>query len=244
MKARINAQLVQNASKRLVLEENNVLQREVDKQGGVMLEFAYNQLEHAYLETIERLSRAAEYRDDETGLHVKRVGKISAIIADKLGLAQEVIYAIEHAAPLHDIGKIGIPEAILLKPGKLNLDEWAVMKTHCVIGKKILQNSSSNIINMAEIIAYTHHERFDGTGYPLGLSADQIPMVSRIVAIADVYDALLSERAYKRAYSYDEALKIIMEEDGKHFDPRVVKAFLSSLDEIEDISVKLGLSNA
>lgn len=241
VKARLHAHLTQTISKKLVLEENQILHKEVSEKD-ILLEDAYSKLEFAHLETIERLSRAAEYRDDDTGLHVKRVGKISAIVADKLGLNPEVVYAIEHAAPLHDIGKIGIPESILLKPGKLNADEWTIMKNHCIIGKNILKNSSSNIINMAEIIAYTHHERFDGEGYPLGLKGEQIPIVSRIVAIADVYDALLSERPYKRAYTFDEAVRIILDEEGKHFAPEVVKAFLSSLDEIEQISVRFQLA--
>lgn len=241
VKARIHTHLAQTVSKKLVVEENQILHREVSEKS-LQLEDAYVKLEYAHLETIERLSRAAEYRDDETGLHVKRVGKISAIIAGKLGLSQEVVYAIEHAAPLHDIGKIGIPEAILLKPGKLNAEEWAIMQSHCMIGKNILKNSSSNIVNMAEIIAYTHHERYDGTGYPLGLTGEQIPIVSRIVAIADVYDALLSERPYKRPYTFDEAVKIILDEEDKHFSKEVVKAFLSSLDDIEQITVKFQIA--
>lgn len=238
VKARVNTHLVQSAGRRLILEENHVLMREVDKKE-VQLENAYKQLEFAYLETIDRLSRAAEYRDDETGFHVKRVGRISAIIAEQLGLSEELIMAIEHAAPLHDIGKIGIPEGILLKPGKLDPQEWEIMKTHCAIGKSILKNSSSNIINMAEIIAYTHHERWDGKGYPLGLKSSQIPVVSRIVAVADVYDALMSERPYKRAFTSTEALQVIIEEDGTHFSPEVVRAFLSALDEIEQVSREL-----
>ncbi|MDA3846719.1 MAG: response regulator, partial [Vallitaleaceae bacterium] len=160
------------------------------------LEIAYNKLKLAYIETIEKLSTAAEYKDDVTGLHVKRVGRISAIIARGLGLDDYFIKAIEYAAPLHDIGKIGIPEAILLKPGKLDEDEWEKMKTHTIIGKNILEGSSSDIINLAETIAYTHHEKWDGTGYPLGLKGIEIPMESRIVAIADVYDAITSVRSY------------------------------------------------
>ncbi len=239
VKVRINAQIIQNESKLIVARENELLLKEVDKKE-VLLENAYNNLEHAYLETIERLSRAAEYRDDETGNHVKRVGKYSAIIAQKLGFSQGLVHAIEHAAPLHDIGKIGIPESILLKPGKLDPEEWQVMKTHTTIGKEILHNSSSNIINLAEIIAHTHHERWDGKGYPLGLKGNQIPKVSRVVAIADVFDALLSSRPYKKSVTFNEAINIILEEEEGHFSPDVVNAFLSSLDEIEKVT--LGLS--
>lgn len=233
LKVRISAHLTQYLIQKKVLVENEQLAQEVDLRE-IMLEDANAELRAAYLETIERLSRAAEYKDDRTGFHVKRVGEISAIIAGKMGLDNKMVHAIRHAAPLHDIGKIGIPEGILLKPGRLTVEEYELMKKHTSIGKDILKDSSSYIINLAEIIAYTHHERWDGKGYPLGLVGEQIPVVSRVVAIADVFDALISERPYKRAFTFNEALAIIMEEEHGHFSEDVLSAFLSSLDDIEE----------
>jgi len=215
-------------------EENKRLQQEVEKQQTILIE-VNSQLEVAYLETVERLSKAAEYRDNTNGRHIKRVGKIAAIIAGAIGMETEVIKTIEVAAPLHDIGKIGIPEKILYKPGKLNKDEWAIMKKHVGIGKDILKNSKSNVIAMAETIAYTHHEKWDGTGYPLALKGEQIPIVGQIVAIADVFDVLLSNRPYKIASRTDEAIKIIIGEEGNYFSPKMVNAFLVSLEKIKAV---------
>lgn len=234
VRARIKTQVSLNLNQKTVVLENHFLQQEVMERN-LELKQTYTQLEHAYLETIERLSRAAEFRDDETGMHVKRVGRISAVLAKAIGLEARFVAAIEHAAPLHDIGKMGIPEGILLKPDKLNPREWDLMKNHTIIGKNILKDSSSSIINMAEIIAYTHHEKWNGKGYPLGLKGEQIPTVSRIVALADVFDALTSDRPYKTAFSLDEAVAIILEEEGHHFEPRLVRAFIAHLSEIEAI---------
>ncbi|MBC7958535.1 MAG: response regulator, partial [Vallitaleaceae bacterium] len=193
VQARVRTQghLIKN--RYIVKYENRFLQQSVYEKDA-QLEAAYQKLELAHLEAIERLSRAAEYKDDNTGLHVKRVGRISATIAKKLGMEEQIVSAIEHAAPLHDIGKIGVPESILLKPGKLNDEEWHIMKRHAIIGRNILKNSSSSIIHMAELIAYTHHEKWNGKGYPLGLKGEQIPKVSRIVAVSDVFDALTTAR--------------------------------------------------
>lgn len=197
------------------------------------LALAYNNLEEAYIETIARLSIAAEYKDDTTGFHVKRVGVISAEIARALELDDLFVDSIFHAAPLHDIGKMGIADHILLKPGKLTVDEWHIMKTHAEIGKKILENSRSEIIQMAEVIAYTHHEKWLGEGYPLGLLKEEIPIESRIVALADVYDAVTSKRSYKEAFPKERAMEIIIEGRGNHFDPEVVDAFMSVIEKIE-----------
>lgn len=239
VQARVHTQINLIKNRNIISYENRFLHQSVEEKEAE-LEKANERLELAHLEAIERLSRAAEYKDDNTGLHVKRVGKISSEIAKLLGMDEKIVYAIEHAAPLHDIGKIGVPESILLKPGKLNEEEWAIMKGHAIIGRNILKNSSSPIVNMAELIAYTHHEKWNGSGYPLGLKGEQIPKVSRIVAIADVFDALTSERPYKEAFTYDKAISIIKEESSQHFDPAVVSAFMNSIQEMKMILAGLG----
>lgn len=233
VRARVNAQAEVVIKNNRQLEKTKILERTVENKD-YELQIAYDKLEMAYIETIEKLSTAAEYKDDVTGFHVKRVGIISARIAEKLGLDPYFVRAIEHAAPLHDIGKIGIPEAILLKPGKLDPDEWEIMKGHTSIGKNILKGSSSDIVNMAETIAYTHHEKWDGNGYPLGLRAEEIPIESRIVALADVYDAVISKRSYKEAFTKEKAIGIISSGIGNHFDPAVGEIFLRIIDGIDE----------
>ncbi len=183
------------------------------------------ELEDAQLETMERLAIAAEYRDDDTGEHAVRVGEMAALIALLLGRNDDEVAQIRRAAPLHDVGKIGISDAILLKPGRLTSEEFEVMKEHAAIGAKILSGSHSACLQMAEVIAYTHHERWDGAGYH-GMAGDDIPLHGRIVAVADVYDALTSERPYKRAWSAGDALAEIEAQSGRQFDPAVVTAFL------------------
>jgi putative two-component system response regulator len=180
-----------------------------------------------------RLARASEYRDDDTGEHTIRVGVVSSRIARHLGLGAEEVDMIRRAAPLHDIGKIGIPDSILLKPGKLTPEEYAVMRSHVKIGASLLAGSSSKLMLMAEKIALTHHERWDGTGYGLGLSGDEIPLPGRIVAVADVYDALIHDRPYKQAWPQEKAVAEIRSQAGKHFDPQVVEAFLKVVDSSE-----------
>jgi putative two-component system response regulator len=179
------------------------------------------------LETLQRLALAAEYRDDDTGSHTRRVGVTAGRIAGSLGLSPEQVDLILRAAPLHDVGKIGIADAILLKPGKLTDEEFAIMKQHTTIGGKILSGSSSPWLQLAEEIALTHHERWDGQGYPCGLKGEAISLVGRIVAIADVFDALTHERPYKKAWPIAEAMAEIEHQSGKQFDPCVVAAFLS-----------------
>jgi putative two-component system response regulator len=183
------------------------------------------ELEVAQIEILERLALAAEYRDDDTGEHTKRVGKTAAKIAEALGGSPEEVELIRRAAPLHDVGKIAIPDAILLKPGKLTPEEFACMQTHTRLGAQMLSGGGFALLQVAEQIALTHHERWDGSGY-LGLREEAIPLVGRIVAVADVFDALTSERPYKRAWSLDEALEEIRQQSGRQFDPRVVQAFL------------------
>ena len=186
-------------------------------------------------EVIWRLARAIEYRDGDTGEHVSRVAQISQLIAQGIGLGPEHCRTIYLAAPLHDVGKIAIADAILGKPGKLTAEEFATMRGHVTIGARILENGSSDLIRTAEIIAQSHHERWDGTGYPDKLSGSDIPVEARIVAIADVFDALCSERPYKAAWPVDKAYAEVLASSGSHFDPACVEAFQDKWREIEAI---------
>jgi len=182
-------------------------------------------LEEAQLEILERLALAAEFRDDETGQHTQRVGRIAAILARALDLPSEQVKLIQGGAPLHDMGKLGIPDEILRKPGKLTAQEFEIMKTHTTIGAQILSGSRFPILQKAEEIALTHHERWDGTGYA-GLAGERIPLSGRIVALADVFDALTNDRVYRKAMPLEEALTEIELQRGRHFDPEMVDAFL------------------
>jgi PAS domain S-box-containing protein/putative nucleotidyltransferase with HDIG domain len=182
-------------------------------------------LEESRLETLKRLAVAAEYRDDDTHQHTERVGRTAAMIANSLGLPSETIAVIRRAAPLHDIGKVGIPDAVLLKPGRLTAEEFEAMQEHVTIGAKILAEGRFAVVRFARVIALSHHERWDGTGYPQGLRGEEIPIAGRLVAVADVFDALTHERPYKRAWSVDEAVEEIRQLAGTHFDPQVVEAF-------------------
>ncbi|HEX7089833.1 MAG TPA: HD domain-containing phosphohydrolase [Longimicrobiales bacterium] len=187
------------------------------------------ELEGARIEILERLARAAEFRDDTTGQHTQRVGRISALVARSLGLPAPQVDLIRRAAPLHDVGKIGIPDSILLRPGQLGEREFEVMRTHTYIGARILSGSRFPLLDVAATIALTHHERWDGTGYPKGLRGESIPMVGRIVAVADVFDALTHDRPYKAAWPVEDALAEIERQAGRQFDPQVVEAFLETL---------------
>lgn len=182
-------------------------------------------LEEAKVEILTRLARAAEYRDYETGQHTQRVGNISALLAEMMGLPDEEVELIRQAAPLHDVGKIGISDTILLKPARLTPEEFEQIKTHTTIGGRILGGSAFPLLQTAEQIALSHHERWDGTGYPRGLKGEEIPLVGRIVALADVFDALTNERPYKKAWSLEETAAEIKRQSGRQFDPRVVEAF-------------------
>ena len=184
-------------------------------------------LEESRLETLQRLAIAAEYRDDESYQHTERVGRTAALIAQELGLSEETVSLMRRAAPLHDIGKVGIPDHILLKPGKLTPEEWAVMKGHVEIGARILADGKFPVVRLAEEIALTHHERWGGGGYPDGRSGEEIPLAGRIVAVADVFDALTHERPYKAAWSIPDAVAEIEWAAGTQFDPRVVDAFMA-----------------
>lgn len=186
-------------------------------------------------EVIFRLSRAAEYRDPETGAHLLRMANYSRLIAKNLGLSSGDQELVREAAPMHDIGKVGIPDHILLKPGRLTDEEMVVMRTHSTIGADILSKSSSPLLQTAATIALSHHEKYDGSGYPHGLHSDDIPLYGRIVAVADVFDALTSERPYKPAWDMDRAINFMRGQSGKHFDPACVAAFFQDWDAVLDI---------
>lgn len=194
------------------------------------VEIATRQIVLRERETLLRLARAGEYRDQDTGNHVIRMSRYSRAIADYLGLSEADCDEIEFASPMHDIGKIGVPDHILLKPGRLEPGEWEIMKTHTVIGHQILADSDSRYIQVGAIIALSHHEKYDGSGYPYGLAGEAIPLQARIVAVADVYDALRSHRPYKEPWSRERAVEFIGEQRGRHFDPACVDAFTRQLD--------------
>ncbi len=218
------------------------------------------ELERSRRDLIHCLARAAEYRDDDTGQHVLRVGRYTRLIAEVLGLPDALIEMLEQAALLHDIGKIGIPDAVLLKPGRLTEDELELMQKHPGFGKRILSTystdeevaprrhaevgahilevGSSRLMDLARTIALTHHERWDGTGYPLGLKGEDIPLVGRITAVADVFDALSSRRPYKKAFPLDECIRIMQDSRGSHFDPDVLDAFLSVRDQVVGVQIQ------
>ncbi|MDR3135321.1 MAG: response regulator [Deltaproteobacteria bacterium] len=196
---------------------------------------AHEKLRGASLETIFRLSRAAEFKDEDTGAHIISMSRISARLASKLGLSDQTVESILYASPMHDIGKIGIPDRILLKNGPLNEEEWSVMRLHTIYGGQILENSDIGFLRLGEVIATTHHEKVDGSGYPKGLKGKEIPLAGRIVAVADVFDALMSRRPYKPAFTVEQAVNIIKEGRGRHFDCDVVDVFLGDLPELQRI---------
>lgn len=196
---------------------------------------ATNTLRETRLQIVQRLGRAAEYKDNETGMHVLRMSHFCRALAIALGCSAEWVDDLLHAAPMHDVGKIGIPDAVLLKPGPLNDSEWKIMREHPVIGAEIIGEHDSSILRMAREIALTHHEKWDGSGYPHGLRGESIPLAARIVALADVFDALTSVRPYKRAWSVSEAMAHIEAQSGVHFDPALVPVFIGLRDTLETI---------
>ena len=190
------------------------------------------QLKQAHVDLVERLGRAAEYKDTDTGEHIARMSQYSKVLALALGMNEQHAELLRQAAPMHDVGKIGIPDSILLKPGKLTPDEFAHMKEHAAIGAKILANSPSPLLQLAHVLAIEHHEKWDGTGYPNGLKGEEISIEGRIVAIADVFDALTSKRPYKEPWSIEQTLEHMQQQAGKHFDPQLVDLFISKIDAI------------
>ncbi len=194
---------------------------------------ALEKIKVASLDTVYRLSRAAEYKDEDTGAHVERMSHYSSAIARGMGFDDEFVEQVLCAAPMNDTCKIGTPDRILQKPGKLDPDEWVIMRQHTTIGAEILKDASADFIKLAEVIALSHHEKWDGNGYPRGLKGSDIPMVGRIVALADVFDALTSKRPYKAPFPLEKSFAIIKEGQGNHFDPDLVNAFFAVEDEIK-----------
>ncbi len=196
------------------------------------------EVRRSQLEVVQRLGRAAEFRDNETGKHILRMSHISALLARHVGWTPDQCELLLNASPLHDIGKIGIPDAILLKPGRLTSEERRVMETHTTIGADILSGSDSQLLESARTIALCHHERWDGTGYPNGLQGEAIPAAARIVSIADVFDALTSERPYKQAWTEADALSHMAEAQGRQFDPGFFRSFLDLIPEVRQIRAR------
>jgi two-component system, response regulator RpfG len=226
-RARCKNLLTQYQQYKIISDRSRWLERRVSE--------ATSEIRLRERETLLRLARAGEYRDEETGNHVIRMAKYSRLIAEQLGFSKDDADVIEMAAPMHDIGKIGIRDDILLKPGKLTPEEFEIMKCHTIIGYDILKDSPSKYLQMGGVIALCHHEKFDGTGYPYGKKSNEIPVEARIVAVADVFDALVSERPYKNAWSIDAALDYMESRRGKHFDPDCLDAFKEQFDTVSKI---------
>ena len=226
---------IENRSHRERLERI-VAARTVElKEAIIRLEQADVELRKSREETIRRLAKAAEFRDSETGEHIDRISRYSTVLAMKFGLNAAECELIRIASPMHDVGKLGTPDRILLKPDKLSIDEFELMKTHTEIGFRILSGSGSDVLDLAATIARTHHERYDGSGYPRGLAGEDIPIAGRIVAIADVFDALTSRRVYKAPVSIGESVEMMRDEKGTHFDPVLLDLFVDSLPDLLDI---------
>ena len=217
--------------KELVIRDNWMLERRVRERT--------QDLRNSQLEIVHRLGQVAESRDPETGRHITRMSRVCAHLAKTIGMAPADCETLLHAAPMHDIGKVGVPDSILHKPGPLDDVERERMRLHTTVGAEILSGSRSPIVQMAEEIALTHHERWDGSGYPRGLSGTEIPLVGRICAVGDVFDALISARSYKRAWSIDDALSELQGQAGKLLDPELVEALVSVRDDLPGL-IELG----
>ena len=221
----------------LILRVNRVLrERRLKKE----TTNSHEELKQAYIDSIHRLVMASEFKDEDTGDHIVRIGEYSRLMAQKLGWAAKEIETIYYAAPMHDVGKIGIPDKIMLKPGKLTQEEFEIIKTHTTIGARLLSRSKSGILKMAEEIALFHHEKYNGQGYPNQVSGEDIPISGRIVAIADTFDALTSKRPYKDPYPPEMALDIIRNVRGKHFDPQITDIFVEYFSDFLRIRETIG----
>lgn len=199
------------------------------------LELAQKELRTSRAQTVERLAIAAEFRDDETARHIHRMSRYCTLLASRLGESADRCELIRVASVMHDVGKIGVPDTILLKPGKLTTEEFEIMKQHTVMGYRILTGTDSDLLELAATIALTHHEKFDGSGYPQGSASDVIPLEGRIAAVADVFDALTTNRVYRCAFPFGEAVEMMKGERGRHFDPELLDPFLDALDEAQVI---------
>ena len=222
----------------MLKEHKVILENQVEEKTKELLA-ALIEVQNSEKDIIAILSKTAEYRDNETSLHTLRVGDMAALLAQKFSWSNEEVELLRLAAPMHDIGKVGIPDHILLKPGKLDEDEFSQMKEHASIGHAILSQKSTPLLQLAAQIANTHHEKYDGSGYPNSLKENQIPLSGAIVAVVDVFDALLSARPYKKPFSLESALDIIQNGSGTHFHPKVVALFIEHLDEILEIRERL-----
>lgn len=231
-RARCNNLLTMSRQRKLIKDRALLLEGEIRK--------TTQELHDREEETLIRLAKAGEYRDEDTGNHIHRISRYSRLIAEKLGLSKELCDLIAQASPMHDIGKIGIPDAILLKPARLTPEEFEIMKHHTVVGFDILKDSPSIYLQTGAVIALSHHEKFNGEGYPRGLKADKIPLEARIVAVADVFDALVTNRPYKKSWPLEKAFDYIKEERGNHFDPDCAEVFLQESDTV--ISIHNSLS--
>jgi putative two-component system response regulator len=220
-----------------MLTLRNAQRQQTQRANSLALEVAqaHQKMQASAQDTAGRLATAAQFRDPETGAHLQRMSHYAKLVAVNLGLSEKEQDAILQAAPLHDVGKIGIPDHILLKPGRLDEQEMAIMRTHAAIGAAILKDASSPLMQHAAAIALSHHEKYDGSGYPQGLKGDSIPLYGRIVAVADVFDALTSSRPYKAAWSFERAVDWLRENSGSHFDPACVEAFLLDQPAIRNI---------
>jgi putative two-component system response regulator len=237
MTSLLKMKMAQDAIKqhRAVLEET-VLQRTAQlRQALADTEKAHHETYAAYLDSIQRLVMAAEVRDYDTAAHIRRVSSYSAVLGRALDLKEHEVEVLRLANPMHDVGKVGISDLILLKPGKLTPGEFAAMQQHTVIGFNLLSGSPSELLQAGALIAISHHEKWDGSGYPHNLAGDAIPLYGRVCAVADVYDALTTDRPYKKAFSDEEALRILKEGRGKHFDPQILDAFVARFDLVLEV---------
>ena len=220
------------------LLETSLLTKAISRQNETLEEtirLRTQELRETQFEVVNRLARAAEHRDNETGSHIIRMSHYATVLGRNCGMTEEECDILFHATPMHDVGKLGIPDRILLKPGNLTVEEFEIMKQHTTIGANLLSGSQSPVLKMGEVIALTHHEKWDGSGYPHGLSGEDIPLVGRICALADVFDALSSKRCYKEAWPLDKTLQEIRSLAGIHFDPHLVEKFEELLPVILDI---------
>ncbi len=235
VQARIRTHLMLKAAEEALRQQNQLLEKKVQLRT-MKIQEKQREIEEVQHEAILRLCLAAELRDKETGLHIRRIQEYSALLGRKCGLDEEQCDLLFLASAMHDLGKIGIPDSVLLKPGKLTPDEWEIMKSHSAIGAQGLANSRFRLIQLAETIAHYHHERWDGSGYPCGLKGVDIPVEARIVSIVDSFDAMLSVRPYKRAMPLEEVLDIIRKGSGSHYDPDIVDVFMEHMAEFKEVA--------